>query len=61
MQKKKMDCDREGFFPFSFFPLEKKNDDWKPAARFITYEFEQLVRRPSPPPPFLPSVNGDRI
>lgn len=33
-----MDCDREDFF---FFFV--KNDGWKPAARFITYEFEQLV------------------
>lgn len=34
-----MDCDREDFF-FLFF---LKNDGWKPAARFITYEFEQLL------------------
>lgn len=50
---KKMDCDREDFF---FFFL--KNDGWEPAARFITYEFEQLVRLLSF---FLLLVDGDRI
>lgn len=33
-----------------------KNDGWEPAARFITYEFEQLVRLL-----FYPLVDGDRV
>lgn len=37
-----MDCDCDVFIYFSL-----KNDGWKPAAQFITYEYEQLECLPS--------------